>query len=217
MCFKLFFFVHVFKLSFRQKLDDHAWKDVFVEYKNSNFWTIYNSFIKRTQFVRNVHFDELQTYYADKSESFDDLIDISKLLKHWTANNDDFLNDLKWNNFFEENSTNNIANNVFNENNNDSNEQNKKKMLTMKLIICSITFCPLNLHFHQFLLTSCPVLMINHFMIKTYWLLLLLFFQFFLFLLVTGLLEINHLIFFLFKLQMIEFYWMMKFSHDQNV
>ena len=122
-----FFFVHVPKLSFRQKLDDRVWKDVLVEYKNSNSWTIYNSLIKWTQFARNVHFNKLQTYYADKSKSFDDSINISKILKHWIANNDNFLNNLKWNNLFKKNSTNNITNNVPDENNNGPNGQNEEK------------------------------------------------------------------------------------------
>ena len=90
-----FFFVHVPKLPFHQKFDDRVWKDVFVEYKNSNFWTIYNPLIKQTQFARNVCFDELQIYYVDKFKSFDDSINISKVLKHWIVNDDDFLNDLK--------------------------------------------------------------------------------------------------------------------------
>ena len=122
-----FFFVHVSKLLFRQKLDDRVWKNVFVEYENNNFWTIYNSLIKWTQFVKNVRFNELQIYYADKSKLFDDSINISKMLKHWIANDDNFLNDLKWNNFFKKNSTNSITNNVSDENNNDPNEQNEKK------------------------------------------------------------------------------------------
>ena len=67
-----FFFIHVSKLLFRQKLNDRAWKNVFVEYKNSNFWIIYNSFIKQTQFARNIYFDNLQIYYTDKFELFDD-------------------------------------------------------------------------------------------------------------------------------------------------
>ena len=123
----MFFFVHVSKLLFCQKLNDRVWKNVFVKYENNNFWTIYNLFNKRTQFARNVYFDELQIYYADKFKSFDDSINISKVLKHWIANNDDFLNNLKWSNFFEKNSTNNTANNVSDENNNNSNEQNEKK------------------------------------------------------------------------------------------
>ena len=88
---------------------------------------IYNSLIKWTQFVKNVCFNKLQIYYADKFKSFDDSINISKILKHWIVNDDDLLNNLKWNNFFEKNPTNNTANNVFDEDNNNSNEQNKEK------------------------------------------------------------------------------------------
>ena len=116
------------------------------------------------------------------------------MLKHWTANNNDFLNDLKWSNFFEKDSANSTANNVSDENNNDPNEQNEKKNVDDEI----------NHLFNNilFIESSFPSIYIDimfsfddqSFHDQNTFILLLLFFQFLLLLLMTELLKTNHLI-----------------------
>ena len=50
----------------RHKLDDRSWKEILVEYDETNQWKIYNLKTKRIHLFRNVRFDEKHNYYSNE-------------------------------------------------------------------------------------------------------------------------------------------------------
>ena len=62
-------YVHVLKIIMKYKLNDWLWKEVLVNYEDLNQWKIYNSRTKRVHLLRNVRFNEKNSYYEHNSAS----------------------------------------------------------------------------------------------------------------------------------------------------
>ena len=93
------FYVHVSKIFMRHKFDDKSWKEILVEYDETNQWKIYNFKTKRIHLSRDVRFDEKHNYYSNEgletSECFEDEFDEKNVVEFWTKKNDEKLEKLQ--------------------------------------------------------------------------------------------------------------------------
>ena len=87
------FYVHVSKIFMRHKLDDRSWKEILVEYDETNQWKIYNLKTKRIHFFRDVRFDEKHSYYNNEGletlECLENEFDEKNVVEFWTKKNDE--------------------------------------------------------------------------------------------------------------------------------
>ena len=80
-------YVHVSKIIMKHKLNDRSWKEILMNYEDSNQWNIYNLRTKRVHLSRDVRFNEKSNYYEHdsalseclKEEKEDDEIEMNEI------------------------------------------------------------------------------------------------------------------------------------------